>query len=119
MIKAIHIANIASYSTTPQLFGDLKEVNFVYGTNGCGKTTISRIVANPEKYANSQVQWENGQTQMTMVYNRDFVEQNFKPSEEIKGVFTLGTGDDDIIGQIQAKKAEIEAVDCKIRRVQI
>ena len=114
MIKAIHIANVASYSPTPQLFGDLKAVNFVYGSNGCGKTTISRIIANPGKYANSQVLWENGQTQMSMVYNRDFVEQNFKPSEEIKGVFTLGTGDDDIIRQINDKKREIEAVSSKI-----
>ncbi len=114
MIKAIHIANVASYSPTPQLFGDLKAVNFVYGSNGCGKTTISRIIANPVKYANSQVLWENGQTQMSMVYNRDFVKQNFKPSEEIKGVFTLGTGDDDIIRQIDDKKREIEAVSSKI-----
>lgn len=114
MIKSIHIANVASYSPTPQTFGDLKEVNFVYGSNGCGKTTISRIIASPENYGNCQILWESGLPQMSMVYNRDFVERNFKPSQDIKGVFTLGTDDDDIIRQIETKKQTIEEVNSKI-----
>lgn len=114
MIKSVQIANIASYSTTPQLFGELKTVNYVYGSNGSGKTTISRIIANPDNYVNCHVFWTNGQPLISMVYNRDFVARNFKPSTEIKGVFTLGTGDDSVLKQIEFKKEAIEALENKI-----
>ena len=108
MIKSIKIANVASYSSLPQTFGALKTVNFCFGSNGSGKTTISRIIANPGRYEHCQILWEKGQAQMAMVYNRDFIERNFRPSEEIKGVFTLGTGDDDVLQKITEKKSSAD-----------
>ncbi len=46
MIEKIEILNEGSYGSTPQHMTDLKKVNFIYGPNGSGKTTISRVLDN-------------------------------------------------------------------------
>jgi len=42
MIDSITLAKIASYAN-PVSLDDLKEINFFYGANGSGKTSISRL----------------------------------------------------------------------------
>ena len=44
MITQIDIKNVATYDNQGVRFDDLKKVNFIYGANGCGKTTISNFV---------------------------------------------------------------------------
>lgn len=44
MIRRIHIANEASYDPTGQTLSGLSQINFVYGANATGKTTISRVI---------------------------------------------------------------------------
>ena len=39
MIKTVSIKKVATFDSTGVQINDLKKVNFVYGTNGCGKTT--------------------------------------------------------------------------------
>ena len=46
MIEKIVIRNEGSYQGEDQTMDGLKKVNFIYGPNGSGKTTISRILAN-------------------------------------------------------------------------
>ena len=46
MIKNIRILKEGSYGDHPQEMADLKKVNFIYGPNGSGKTTISRVLDN-------------------------------------------------------------------------
>ena len=45
MIEGIYIENEATYGPTPEALTDLSKVNFVFGSNGTGKTTISRVIA--------------------------------------------------------------------------
>jgi ABC-type Na+ transport system ATPase subunit NatA len=45
MIETLEIHQVATY-TDRQVMGQLKEINFVFGTNGAGKTTIGRVIAN-------------------------------------------------------------------------
>ena len=50
MIKKIVIKDVASYDAEGVVLDDLRKVNFIYGGNGTGKTTISRVLGsvNPE-----------------------------------------------------------------------
>jgi wobble nucleotide-excising tRNase len=91
MIESIHLAKTATYGDPQQSLTGLKTFNYIYGSNGSGKTTISRVVANPgdPAHANCNIAWKGGSALDTFVYNRDFVAANFGPGP-IKGVFTLG-----------------------------
>jgi wobble nucleotide-excising tRNase len=90
MIDSITIAGIATFGNTPEALNRLSQVNFVFGSNGTGKTTISRVIAEESNFPTCKVQWKGGTKLQPMVYNRDFVERNFNQSAELKGVFTLG-----------------------------
>lgn len=105
MIETITLSKTATYGDQPEVLGPLKRVNFIYGTNGTGKTTISRVIADGAGYAKCGVTWKDGQPLRALVYNRDFVERNFSGSE-LKGVFTLGEKQAKALEEIKAKKEE-------------
>jgi len=115
MLKSVRISNVASFGETCQEFGDLGNVNFVYGSNGSGKTTISRVIATPENYhGKCALEWDGGIPLSAFVYNKDFVDANFAPSSEIKGVFTLGAADKAIVDAIGEKRKQIDDLTQKI-----
>src|SRR3954468_23078724 len=90
MIESISIASVATYATTPEQLSGLAQFNFLFGSNGTGKTTVSRVIANEASYPTCQVKWKAGSKLQPMVYNHDFVDRNFHQPAELKGVFTLG-----------------------------
>lgn len=101
MINSIEIKNIATFDSTHGIITDLKKVNFFYGANGSGKTTISRVLANPSSYNESKISWENDEEGDIIVYNHDFVKRNFNSSSEIPGIYTLGEGSIEIEKKIE------------------
>lgn len=105
MLEQIVMKNVATYSESGVEINDLKKVNFIYGTNGCGKTTISNFLKNPsdEKYSQCSQKWQNDFRLKTYVYNKQFREENFG-SGKIPGVFTIGRATTDQIGIINKKK---------------
>ncbi|MBN1982449.1 MAG: AAA family ATPase [Chitinivibrionales bacterium] len=90
MIKSLSIKNVAIFNNSSQVLRNLSQFNFIYGANGSGKTTISRIIANETEHLSCQVQWKDELMLQTMVYNHDFIDRNFNQSSEMKGIFTLG-----------------------------
>ncbi|MXZ00805.1 AAA family ATPase [Candidatus Poribacteria bacterium] len=44
MIETIHLANKATFDAEGSKLEGLKKLNFIFGSNGSGKTTISRVV---------------------------------------------------------------------------
>jgi len=103
MIESITIKNIATYDNTGIQITDLKKVNFIYGANGSGKTTITKFIDEQEtgdQFSDCSLVWKNGLTIRALVYNKDFRDRNFGKGN-IDGVFTLG----------QATKEEIEAIE--------
>ena len=90
MIESITISSLATYDTTPEQLNGLSKFNFLFGSNGTGKTTIGRVIADEAKFPTCKVTWKAGTKLQPFVYNHDFVERNFNQSPELKGVFTLG-----------------------------
>ena len=108
MIEEIEIKSIATYDgATPEKLSDLKKVNFVYGSNGTGKTTIARVIANEAVHPCCTVKWRGGVPLETMVYNRDFIENNFNQSNELEGIFTLGEKDKETLDKIESANREL------------
>jgi len=89
MIGEINISEVATYHS-PAMLSDLRRVNYVFGANGTGKTTISRVIAQAEGHDHCQLVWQGGTELECMVYNRDFVDRNFNQDGPLQGVFTLG-----------------------------
>lgn len=108
MIESIRIAKTATFGADYQELSDLSQFNFIYGSNGSGKTTISRIIANENNYPSCKVKWKNDLKLQTMVYNHDFIERNFNQPSELKGVFTLGEVHAETIAKISDLKKQID-----------
>lgn len=107
MIESIRLANIATYGSTPEAITDLKEINFFYGANGAGKTSISRLINDPSISPTSQVTWRRNTPLQALVYNNEFIEKNFTSVVDLKGVFTLGEAEQSHIDQIAAAKSAL------------
>jgi len=114
MIESLSISTVATYAETPEVMNGLKSVNFLFGSNGAGKTTIGRLIADPTGFPQCSVSWKGGTPLQTLVYNRDFVERNFKPSEDLKGVFTLGEEQVEVLERIAELKLARDALSKKI-----
>lgn len=117
MIESITIANIATYAGAPEELVGLSRFNFLYGSNGTGKTTVSRVIANETIFPSCKVTWKGGTKLQPMVYNHDFVDRNFHQPAELKGVFTLGEKQKDTLTKIETAKAEQDALTAKIENL--
>ncbi|MCM3757353.1 AAA family ATPase [Sporosarcina aquimarina] len=107
MIKEVLLKDVGSYDEEGASLTDLAKINYLYGSNGSGKTTISEVIRNTTAYPNCQVISKEIE-QKTFVYNRNFVEENFGLSSKIKGIFTLGKDQVETIEAIDTTKENIE-----------
>ncbi len=111
MITHIDIKNVATYDNKGVQFDDLKKVNFIYGSNGCGKTTISNFIYDNSdpKFNSSSLTWQNRLPLKVLVYNKEFRERNFGKGK-LNGVFTLGEATAEQIKIIEQKTEELKAI---------
>lgn len=114
MIKQISIKDVASYKGNPVVIGEMKKVCFMYGANGSGKTTISRIIKNPESYPTCSIVRDNSDDIEMLVYNKDFKESIFLEDSTMAGVFTMGEGEVEARNEIKEKEGEIKELKHKI-----
>ncbi|CEN34295.1 AAA family ATPase [Capnocytophaga cynodegmi] len=123
MITSIDIKNVATYDSTGIQINDLKKVNFIYGANGTGKTTLSNFLSNPnsedEKFKDCLVEWRNNAPLTTLVYNKKFKELNFGQGGKIKGIFTLGQATKEQIEEINNKKEQLDEIKKNIDGIEI
>ena len=120
MIEEIIIKNVNSYTTGASIKTD-KKVNLIYGLNGSGKTTISDyfrdLSKEPEekdsKFNNCGNKKENDLK--ILVYNRNFVEENFYKVEGQKLIFTLGTENKKIEKDIESLDKNIKEISNSIK----
>lgn len=90
MISKITIGKIATYKDDVEV--NPAKINFIFGANGTGKSTLSRVLKRigENNFASCNIEWENNNEEEILVYNKEFIEENFLRDERIKGIFTLG-----------------------------
>ncbi|HGZ9793435.1 TPA: AAA family ATPase, partial [Staphylococcus aureus] len=89
MINKISLQNIATYRNYVEI--KPKKINFIYGSNGSGKTTISNLIGRFNKSDDCVIETKKNSNSSILVYNKKFVEKNFSQSDiGLKGIFTLG-----------------------------
>lgn len=100
--------NCATYKNTGGDLSDCKSVNFIFGANGSGKSTISNYLMNPadSKYKDCSITWDKGIEEDVLVYNRAFKEANFSKTS-IDGVFTIGEASIEEQNALEAKKNQL------------
>ncbi|MCK0131470.1 AAA family ATPase [Flavobacteriaceae bacterium F08102] len=117
MITSLNIKNIATYDAINGVpINDLKRVNFFFGFNGSGKSTIGKYLHNLSLEANnqnpdfnqcSQVGYDETLHQI-LTFNEDFIERNFVNNSDLKGVFSLNQSNAIIDQQIKAEEDNLE-----------
>lgn len=100
MLTKITLNNAATFENG-EVLDDLRKLNFIFGTNGTGKTTISRLLRDNTKFPDCELVWIDNIPINALVYNADFVEENFREDSDIQGVFTLGKEEGDEAEQLK------------------
>lgn len=86
--------NRATFTNVP--IDEITFVNFFYGNNGAGKSSIAHAIEEDDG-----VVWADGKSAAdydVLVYNQDFINDNFVNYGDLKGVFIFGEED------VEAKK---------------
>ena len=95
MIESIDLPDSFPFSGGKQQLEHLKPVCYIFGGNGTGKTTISRLIKNDSDKLDADsrpcsIHLTGPLNTRIYVYNRDFMAENFSASLDVPGVFTLG-----------------------------
>ncbi len=83
-------------------------INFFFGKNGTGKSTIAKEFGNPDALS-----WRAGEEADNYdieIFDRQFISKNFETYDHLEGVFTLSEGNIDIRNQINKKIIELDEI---------
>ncbi len=95
MIEAIQLVGAPSFAAGTNI-GNFAACTFVFGSNGSGKTTISRAFSDPSRFPGTSVTSSIGSDPMVIkVYNRDYVELN-RPGFYAAVLLAASPGDEPI-----------------------
>jgi len=117
MITSINIKNVATYNvTTGVQIDELKKVNFFFGFNGSGKSTIAKYLRDISLDMSERKDHFNECTNtgyddslhQILTFNEEFIEHNFRKNPDFKGVFSLNETNEFIDLQISAEEKNIE-----------
>jgi translation initiation factor RLI1 len=104
MINRVKIENVATYTNPVDV--TLKDINFIYGGNGTGKTTFTKIISGELIAPLCVVENPTANNERLLVYNKSFDDENFREVGDISGIFTLGRDAGELIEYIKQKEAE-------------
>ena len=113
MIEGIHLASEGAYDAAGTKLEGLKKLNFIFGSNGSGKTTISRVIEGSGNFPDCQITWAGGSPMDAIVYNKDFVEKHFDAESSIKGIYTFGENVE-VAEKIKTLKGEFDGIKTKL-----
>lgn len=125
MIAKIQMRQVASYDATGVDIDTDKKMNFFFGYNGCGKSTIARYLRdlslpstehNAEFDQCSQIGY-NPSTETILVYNEDFRRENFIIKDEQRGIFSLNGTNAAIDKQIEEINEYVESLQKHLQSV--
>lgn len=108
MIETIKMRNCATYNDEGAILDNCAKINFIYGANGSGKTTIGNYLSNLDDsvFSDCEILFDGDESDI-IVYNRKFRESQILMGD-IPGVFTLGRATKETIEEIASLKRERE-----------
>ncbi len=112
MIQTIHIKNVATFDNEKGVeIEDLNKINFIYGTNGSGKTSITKFLYEPTHpiYNQCTLTWFQNTPSRILVYNKDFRDKNFGKGS-LNGIFTIGQATKEELEKIEILKVELQTL---------
>src|SRR5690554_4247846 len=118
MISKIRLEGITSYKEAVEI-DDLKKLNFFYGNNGSGKSTIGKylyhlIASEDKKYLNINLCHQTGfesKKHELLIFDENFIERNFIEKENLNGIFSLDEKNEEIDIIINTEQKKIIAND--------
>lgn len=123
MLTEIKLNGYASFKHETCLQTD-KPINFVYGLNGTGKSSLTRYLAHIDdpKYAQCSITPAiDPDKEVILVYNQDYISETFVDKDRQNGVFTLSKQNKkayDAIQKATQKIAELDVQDKAIGEAQ-
>ncbi|MBO9154429.1 AAA family ATPase [Chitinophaga sp. GCM10012297] len=115
MIKSLSLNNVATY--TEECIVSPTMVNYIFGANGSGKTTLAKVIADHTRWSSCRIEYTKRPIER-LVYNKDFVNENFSQSSEVKGIFTLGKNSKEVQDAIKSLKSDLTNVEDDIGAVE-
>ncbi|WP_077462236.1 AAA family ATPase [Rodentibacter caecimuris] len=88
MINTIQMEGVASFKRPVSLNTD-RRINLIYGLNGVGKSTISNYLYRSDAPHFSKCNISTTQQLPILVYNQQFIQDNFYEQNRLKGIFSL------------------------------
>ncbi len=120
MITRIKLDQVATYKN-PVEINDLKKVNFFFGNNGSGKSTIARLFYNlsqnevlSSSFNNCSIDGFNRSEEEVIVFDSDFVQNNFYVKTELSGIFSLDEKNEEIDENIKNEYLIVENIEKSI-----
>lgn len=112
MLHKVTLSDVASY-TSAQSLNDLNIINFLYGENGTGKSTLAKSIAN---YITSGCKDDSGRctaefsmkdnTNSAFLFNAEYIANTISMTA-LKGVFVLGNNAPELEKRLTEIDAEI------------
>lgn len=122
MISEIIMKNVATYKEVK--IGELEKLNYFFGSNGSGKSTITNFLQSISEH-NDKVLYPvcdqkdfNSDSEEILVFNQNFIENNFLKSDTLKGIFSLNKKNAEIDEKIKTNEKAIKDNDTKIKELQ-
>lgn len=111
MIQSFKVKSHATFDAVGVEVDNLKKVNFFYGANGTGKTTITNFLTHPDSdsFGECNIIWKNSQPLTVLTYNKSFRKDNFD-TDKIDGVFTLGDATKEDLESIEQMKSDLDVI---------
>lgn len=120
MLTEIKLNGYASFKHETCLQTD-KPINFVYGLNGTGKSSLTRYLAHRDdpKYAQCSITPViDPDKEVILVYNQDYISETFVDKDRQNGVFTLSKQNKKAYDAIQKANQQLAELDVQDKAIE-